>query len=53
MTQVSISRSTSRTLSWPVIGFGALLIATAAHAQTADDSAQVLKAMSDYIASQK
>jgi hypothetical protein len=55
----SISGITGPSRGWPIMIFGALVttailsFAPTAHAQKADDAAQILKGMSDYVASQK
>lgn len=59
MKQYPTPRSVPRSLGWPIIAFGVLLTTAIlsfvpmAHAQKGDDATQILKAMSDYVASQK
>jgi len=58
MNQKSLSRYCYRTFVGPIVSVGVLVAATvawlpSAQAQKADDAAQILKSMSDYVASQK
>jgi len=58
MKQSDLSKPACRSAGWRILGVGAALFAavswtTGAQAQKADDAAQILKSMSDYVASQK
>jgi hypothetical protein len=58
MKQDAISRYIRRRFGWLMVVFGVSLTAAvsllpSAHAQKGDDAAQILKAMSDYVTSQK
>jgi hypothetical protein len=58
MKQSALSKSWYRTFGLPVVMVGLVIVANAsamtiAQAQTADDAPQILKSMSDYVASQK
>ena len=55
MNQEGLFRTCYRTFVGPIVGIGVLVAATVtcAQAQKADDAAQILKSMSDYVASQK
>jgi hypothetical protein len=58
MKQSDLSKLASRSIGWRILVVAALLSAavswtTGAHAQKTDEAAQILKSMSDYVASQK
>jgi hypothetical protein len=58
MKQNRLSKSVHRSSGWRIVSAGVLVAATAfcmprAQAQKADDAEQILKSMSDYVASQK
>jgi hypothetical protein len=58
MKQNSLLKLCDRSVCWLIVGIGILVAATVswmprAQAQKADDAMQILKSMSDYVASQK